>query len=198
VSLLNAERLKYNKTTIGWLNPTLYNSSTSYFNDITSGYNKCCAYSGDDYSSATCCDAGFYATSGWDPVTGMGSISYPNFLAIYNLSASTTVSWSDDDDDKSHSNNKTGVYVGITLAVLFVVIVAAVVIIYIYFDTRKNNRAPAHRGTIQSDIAVPIYDESYTTSNPIPIHSAPIVRPVYAQPTQPVRTSYGPPTVTNL
>jgi hypothetical protein len=39
------------------------------FTDITSGNNNCCAYSGPTPSKATCCDAGFTATTSWDPVT---------------------------------------------------------------------------------------------------------------------------------
>jgi tripeptidyl-peptidase-1 len=27
-----------------------------------------------------CCDYGFTAVSGWDPLTGLGSINFPNFL----------------------------------------------------------------------------------------------------------------------
>jgi tripeptidyl-peptidase-1 len=70
VSLINAERLKNNQSSVGFLNPTLYaygyggsyygNSSNSFegkypFNDITSGVNNCTATtdSGTAYRCST-------------------------------------------------------------------------------------------------------------------------------------------------
>merc|ERR1712014_191696 len=50
-------------TSVGFINPTLYQAGASSFNSITSGNNKCTA-------STTCCSQGFTATAGWDPVTG--------------------------------------------------------------------------------------------------------------------------------
>jgi hypothetical protein len=35
-----------------------------------------------DPSGATCCKSGFYTNSGWDPVTGFGSIQYSNLEAM--------------------------------------------------------------------------------------------------------------------
>ena len=68
ISLVNDARLHNNKSTLGFLNPFLYqNAATMY--DVTSGYNEGCPVN----------DAGFYATTGWDPVTGFGT---PNFPAI--------------------------------------------------------------------------------------------------------------------
>jgi tripeptidyl-peptidase-1 len=65
VSLLNSNRLAVGLPSVGFLNPTLYSSGFSYYNDITSGENNCCSYP----DQTTCCDAGFTATAGWDPVT---------------------------------------------------------------------------------------------------------------------------------
>jgi len=75
VSLVNGIRMAKGKPPVGFLNPALYamgNSTnySAYFNDITSGTNNCCA---GDMSSATCCQYGFTATTGWDPTTGLGS-----------------------------------------------------------------------------------------------------------------------------
>ena len=30
-----------------------------------------------------CCDEGFYATTGWDPTTGFGSVDYTGFEAAF-------------------------------------------------------------------------------------------------------------------
>lgn len=94
VSLINAGRLSENKTSIGWLNPTLYsvgyNNSlglsnrfghSAAFNDITSGHNKCCA--NGLASKAVCCASGFTATTGWDPVTGWGSVNFTALAAMF-------------------------------------------------------------------------------------------------------------------
>jgi len=63
VSIINGKRLKRGLSPVGFINPTLYNNSAS-FQDIVSGHNKCSAKNG------VCCQSGFYASKGWDPVTG--------------------------------------------------------------------------------------------------------------------------------
>lgn len=88
ISLLNAERNSTGQPNVGFINPTLYNygssgSTANLFNDITSGNNMCCANSAYPQQPTTCCSAGFYATPGWDPVTGWGSINYPNLQQIF-------------------------------------------------------------------------------------------------------------------
>lgn len=92
VSLANAQRLAQNKSSLGFLNPTLYavgmnTSIPQQFNDVTLGHNKCCAYSGSTPSAATCCASGFYTTTGWDPVTGWGSVNYTAFAAMFGATA---------------------------------------------------------------------------------------------------------------
>jgi tripeptidyl-peptidase-1 len=79
-SLINAARLESGKSALGFLNPALYSSDlASSYNDITEGHNKCTA-------GRVCCDEGFYASSGWDPVTGLGSVDYSKFYdALYNM-----------------------------------------------------------------------------------------------------------------
>ncbi len=89
MSLVNALRLNQSLPSIGYLNPTLYSDkATKKFNDVESGYNKCCSYSGYsfDASETTCCSSGFYASSGWDPVSGLGSIYLPQFAELFNVS----------------------------------------------------------------------------------------------------------------
>lgn len=75
-SLVNAKLKANGKSTIGFINPTLYKAGSSKFNSITSGNNKCTA-------SSVCCSEGFSAASGWDPVTGLGSVDYAMFEGLF-------------------------------------------------------------------------------------------------------------------
>jgi len=128
VSLINALRLAEGETSIGWLNPTLYsaggdvtfaNTSTIVYNDITSGDNKCCA--SNQPQTATCCTAGFTTCTGWDPVTGWGSISYSNFALLFGY-AVPNYAPSSGGDGSSGGNTDT-----IILVVLLVVLVVGIV-----------------------------------------------------------------------
>lgn len=89
---------------LGWLNPTLY-AHAAAFTDVTEGTNTngrgvVCPPKGDSYYSGqsyfynTNNDdhhdnaivgeaAGFSATTGWDPVSGLGSIGYPSLKALF-------------------------------------------------------------------------------------------------------------------
>lgn len=64
IALLNDYRISQGRAPLGFLNPWLYSKATSGLNDITSG------------SNPGCNTIGFSASSGWDPVTGLGT---PNF-----------------------------------------------------------------------------------------------------------------------
>ncbi|EPT01830.1 hypothetical protein FOMPIDRAFT_1119556 [Fomitopsis schrenkii] len=66
IALLNDELVSAGQSRLGWLNPWLY-SNPDALNEITSGSNPGC---GTD---------GFYATSGWNPITGLGT---PNYNAL--------------------------------------------------------------------------------------------------------------------
>jgi len=82
-TLINDARLSEGKSPLGFVNPLLYQlaaeaGTSSPFNDITSGENNCCA---GDVGQETCCKYGFYAASGWDPLTGWGSLNFANLLA---------------------------------------------------------------------------------------------------------------------
>lgn len=76
ISLLNDQRLHANKSTLGWLNPFIYQtagSNPNAFYDVTVGDNEvqgCCKGSQI---------GGFVCAKGWDPVTGVGT---PNFVAL--------------------------------------------------------------------------------------------------------------------
>ncbi|KAJ5645872.1 hypothetical protein N7490_002244 [Penicillium lividum] len=67
---INEERLAAGKSTVGFVNPTLYANPGAFF-DITSGNNSGCG------------TPGFYAAEGWDPVTGLGSPNYPALLKVF-------------------------------------------------------------------------------------------------------------------
>lgn len=89
VTLVNAIRRNQSLPSVGFLNQLLYSKKAAKkFNDVTSGSNSCCAYSGSQSTSnsATCCAAGFKSATGWDPVTGWGSINFPLFAGLFNQS----------------------------------------------------------------------------------------------------------------
>ncbi|KAK3075448.1 hypothetical protein LTR53_001233 [Teratosphaeriaceae sp. CCFEE 6253] len=67
---INEERLAVGKSTIGFVNPTLY-AHPQVLHDITVGNNSGCG------------TPGFYAASGWDPVTGLGTPNYPAMLKLF-------------------------------------------------------------------------------------------------------------------
>lgn len=77
VSLVNSKRLLLGLSPVGFINPILYKSKGSFANDITIGSNKCSAHS---YS---CCKQGFDTITGWDPVTGFGSVDFTKFSALF-------------------------------------------------------------------------------------------------------------------
>lgn len=73
ITLINDARMSAGKPALGFLNPALY-AAASTFRDITSGENRCTC------SPGPCCQHGFAAQSGWDPVTGLGSVHFPALL----------------------------------------------------------------------------------------------------------------------
>ncbi|KAF7317715.1 Subtilisin-like protein [Mycena kentingensis (nom. inval.)] len=70
ISLLNDFRISQGKAPLGFLNPLIYSTASTGFNDIVSGSNPGCG------------TAGFTAVSGWDPITGFGT---PDFLRLQAL-----------------------------------------------------------------------------------------------------------------
>jgi subtilase family serine protease len=90
VAILN-QKLNY-PTGQGLINPTLYtlaaNSATyaSAFHDITSGNNDCTA--GSTYCSSS---AGFSAGTGYDEVTGLGSVDLANLAAVWPAGSSALI-----------------------------------------------------------------------------------------------------------
>ena len=81
VALVNAARAAAGLSSVGFINPTLYNAAfyPSFVRDIVSGENNCAA----SYQTPVCCQYGFTAAPGWDPVTGLGSINFKAFKAAF-------------------------------------------------------------------------------------------------------------------
>ncbi|KAH9913289.1 peptidase S8/S53 domain-containing protein [Fomitopsis serialis] len=75
VALLNDQLLAAGKPALGWLNPFLYSTGASAMNDVTEGNNYAC-------SNFT---TGFNATTGWDPVTGLGTPDFAKLKAAVGL-----------------------------------------------------------------------------------------------------------------
>ncbi|KAF4624398.1 hypothetical protein G7Y89_g13770 [Cudoniella acicularis] len=70
VNMINEERIAANKKPVGFINPTLY-ANPNVMTDIRFGGNQGCG------------TAGFNATTGWDPVTGLGTPNYPEMLKLF-------------------------------------------------------------------------------------------------------------------
>ena len=86
ISLINSKRINIGLNTVGFINPTLYKYANNIdykniFNDIIIGNNYCCANSNND-TTLVCCQSGFEAIAGWDAITGLGSINYPQLYDI--------------------------------------------------------------------------------------------------------------------
>lgn len=77
VALLNAARKAQGQPPLGFLNPWLYNNSAA-FTDITTGSGIGCT-SRDDFGGQ---GAGWNATVGWDPVTGLGTPLFDKLLEL--------------------------------------------------------------------------------------------------------------------
>eukprot|EP01087_Luapelamoeba_hula_P001899 TRINITY_DN116_c0_g1_i1.p1 TRINITY_DN116_c0_g1~~TRINITY_DN116_c0_g1_i1.p1 ORF type:complete len:570 (+),score=74.79 TRINITY_DN116_c0_g1_i1:169-1878(+) len=82
IALINGALIAQGKSPVGFANPALYSlaATRDVFNDITVGENNCCAgYPGQ----FICCQYGFNATRGWDPLTGLGSPKFSNLRAAF-------------------------------------------------------------------------------------------------------------------
>lgn len=83
VALLNDARLRSNKPVLGFLNPLLY-ANPGALNDIVLGGSKGCdghgRFNGPLNGSPVIPYASWNATTGWDPVTGLGTPNFPKLL----------------------------------------------------------------------------------------------------------------------
>ncbi|KAJ7587436.1 tripeptidyl peptidase A [Mycena floridula] len=74
IALVNDARIARRQPTLGFLNPLLYQPDVAKtFNDIISGNN------------AGCGTEGFNATTGWDPVTGLGTANLKKLMYVLGL-----------------------------------------------------------------------------------------------------------------
>ncbi|KAF9880601.1 hypothetical protein CkaCkLH20_01643 [Colletotrichum karsti] len=83
IALLNNERALDGKPYLGFLNPWLYGEGSKGLVDIRLGRNRGCvgkSYTGDPAPIIP--EAGFEATSGWDPVTGLGTPFYETLKQV--------------------------------------------------------------------------------------------------------------------
>lgn len=78
VALLNAARKSQGQSPLGFLNPWLYNNSAALL-DITDGYSSGCSGAGGGLPVS---GARWNATTGWDPVTGLGTPLFDQLLAV--------------------------------------------------------------------------------------------------------------------
>ncbi|KAI1879118.1 hypothetical protein JX265_003295 [Neoarthrinium moseri] len=69
LTLVNEQRLAADKSTVGFIQPTLY-SHPEVFTDVTKG------------SNPGCNSTGFLAAKGWDPVTGLGTPIFPKLVDV--------------------------------------------------------------------------------------------------------------------
>ena len=138
LSLLNAARAESNITSVGFINPTLYaygaentfgpgGANFNPYNDVTEGNTKCMARNAQ--GQVYCCSSGFYATEGWDPVTGWGSAFYPDLAQMLSVEVNYTESPSSDGNDNKNGLSQTdsiviGVVVGVVGLLLLVGIVS--------------------------------------------------------------------------
>ena len=76
-STLNAARMRIGKGSVGFVHPALYKHASKFTKDVVGGNTKC------TQNSQICCSQGFYATPGWDPASGLGSINYGKMEAVF-------------------------------------------------------------------------------------------------------------------
>jgi len=82
VSLINARRIEAGQAPMGFLNPFLYQYGPCFSTDITSGSNNCGAGGFNTNILTDCCKQGFYSTTGWDPLTGLGTPIFESMLTF--------------------------------------------------------------------------------------------------------------------
>jgi tripeptidyl-peptidase-1 len=131
LSLVNSQRVAAGKSTLGWVNPLLYKYYDSFTNDITGGDKNGCSSLEYSYYYGiyhTCCAEGFYPTTGWDPITGLGSINVDKFTAVFKTLTFSPTAAPVASPSKSLS---TGAIVGIVIACIAVVVLLIVGIVFL-------------------------------------------------------------------
>jgi len=75
LTLINNHLMNKGKSPIGFANTLLYKIAagcTNCFHEVDAYNNKC--------TEEACCEYGYISAEGWDPVTGLGSLSYSNII----------------------------------------------------------------------------------------------------------------------
>lgn len=81
ITLINDQRLKAGKNTVGYINAAMY-KNPSMFTDVTVGMQDK-GGSGGLLDNGGCGTTGFHATKGWDPVSGLGTPKYQDMLDYF-------------------------------------------------------------------------------------------------------------------
>ncbi|KAL9078122.1 MAG: hypothetical protein Q9157_002949 [Trypethelium eluteriae] len=72
INRINDQRIAAGKSPVGFVNPALY-ANPGVLNDVTTGNNLGCANN----------TVGFTASTGWDPVTGLGTPNFPKMMNLF-------------------------------------------------------------------------------------------------------------------
>lgn len=148
VSLVNAKRLTAGKSSLGWINPSLYSLATSFLlNDITTGNNTCVGRYPSDIPTAPhyfCCEQGFSAAPGWDPATGLGSVNYTAFEIAFFALGDTVPPPPPSGGSSGSDQLSAGAIAGIVIgAVAFVAIVGGLVYFFCFAAPYAPVSSPA-------------------------------------------------------
>lgn len=128
ISLTNAYLANQNKPPMGWVNPFLYQYSSKFFSDVTSGSNKGLSGSTNCYV----CQYGYYAGVGWDPVSGLGTLNLQSFM--YMASNITTAK-------PPSTLSSTATWVIVVAVIGALIVVASLVSIGYWFYTKRRTAA---------------------------------------------------------
>jgi len=85
VNLINEKRLAAGKSTLGFINPTLYKNPQA-FTDVSYLVSVVYALLTRQITTGSnpgCNTNGFNATKGWDPVTGIGTPKFSKLLDVF-------------------------------------------------------------------------------------------------------------------
>jgi len=148
----------------------LYKYYDSFTNDITEGDKNNCSrleydYDVDDdyyyYIYHNCCDDGFYPTTGWDPITGLGSINVDEFIAVFKKLTFSPTAAPATSPSKSLS---TGAIVGIVIACIAGLIL---LIVGIVFLCHKRFSGPSHPALAAAGTMSPVSTAELVEKNDV-------------------------------
>lgn len=145
ISILNAQRSRYGLSSLGFLNPSLYEAgyqqlagNGTFYNDVSSGNNKCCSNSDYPFVPTVCCSSGFVAEESWDAATGWGSIDFTRLAVIFDTIVPVYAS-------RSPSSNPV---ISTTIIAVIAVVVVVAFLLFVVFKLRGRifNRKTTNLG----------------------------------------------------